>query len=118
NPAGVAGRFRVGWFDAVLARFALGFAGPVDRLALTCVDRVEALAERAVVAAWSEPLAHEGRTEIARRARPGGRPHARPGGAARRIDGRVGAEIEALLGRRVDLESWSPTASGKRPRTV
>src|SRR5262249_22038600 len=108
NPAGVAGRFRVGWFDAVLARFALGFAGPVDRLALTCVDRVEALAERAVVAAWSEPLAHEGRTEIARRARPVVRPIDRP----------VVAEIEALLGRRVDLESWSPTASGKRPRTV
>jgi len=34
---------RVGWFDAVLARRSLELAGPIDRLALTCVDRLDTL---------------------------------------------------------------------------
>jgi adenylosuccinate synthase len=46
---GPAGRFRVGWFDAVLARHALGFAGPIDRLAVTCLDRIEPRPDRAIV---------------------------------------------------------------------
>lgn len=42
---GPAGRFRVGWFDPELARRAIGFAGPIDRLAITCLDRVADLPE-------------------------------------------------------------------------
>src|SRR5262249_53628144 len=32
------GAVRYGWFDAVLARYALAAAGPVDRLAVTYLD--------------------------------------------------------------------------------
>ena len=34
------GQFRVGHFDLVAARYALEVAGPTDRLAITCLDRV------------------------------------------------------------------------------
>jgi adenylosuccinate synthase len=37
--------FRVGWLDLVLLRYALDIVGPLDELALTCLDRVEALPE-------------------------------------------------------------------------
>lgn len=40
---GPAGRFRAGWFDAELARKAIGFAGPIDKLAITCLDRMTPL---------------------------------------------------------------------------
>ena len=39
------GAMRVGWFDAVLARRAIEIAGPIDRLAITCLDRLDALPE-------------------------------------------------------------------------
>lgn len=35
------GRFRLGWFDAVAARYALGAVGGVDRLVLTNLDRLD-----------------------------------------------------------------------------
>jgi adenylosuccinate synthase len=37
--------FRVGWLDTVLLRYALDTVGPLDTLALTCLDRLEALPE-------------------------------------------------------------------------
>jgi hypothetical protein len=37
------GPMRVGWFDAVAARYALRIAGGIDRLALTCLDRLQGL---------------------------------------------------------------------------
>jgi adenylosuccinate synthase len=37
--------FRVGWLDLVLLRYAMAIVGPLDCLALTCVDRLEALRE-------------------------------------------------------------------------
>ena len=37
--------FRVGWLDTVLLRYALDVAGRLDTLALTCLDRLEALPE-------------------------------------------------------------------------
>lgn len=40
---GPAGKFRVGHFDGELARRALDFAGPIDRIAITCLDRVDSL---------------------------------------------------------------------------
>ena len=43
GDAGWQGRFRVGAFDAVAARYALGVAGPVDMLAVTHLDRLTEL---------------------------------------------------------------------------
>ncbi len=40
---GWQGRFRVGLFDAVAARYALAAAGPVDGLAMTHIDRLPGL---------------------------------------------------------------------------
>jgi len=37
------GRFRVGAFDAVLTRYARDRCGPIDGLAVTCLDRLDAL---------------------------------------------------------------------------
>lgn len=37
------GPFRCGWFDAVSARYAIDANGGIDALAVTCLDRVEAL---------------------------------------------------------------------------
>jgi len=113
NPDdGWAGRFRVGWFDAVLARHALDFAGPIDRLAITCCDRLEG--EAAIVDAWQTPagevrdlraLAVDARTAIATAAVP----------TVRTVPAMVAA-IEAALGRTVDVASWGPTAADKRAR--
>jgi adenylosuccinate synthase len=43
NAAGWQGRFRVGPFDAVAARYALSVTGPVDAIALTHLDRLPQL---------------------------------------------------------------------------
>jgi adenylosuccinate synthase len=93
---GPAGRFRVGWFDAVLARRALDFAGPIDRLAITNLDRIAAVRDPAVVTAWTGPLAANARPVL------------------ERVDAMAPA-IERLLERRIDLPSWGPTAAAKRP---
>lgn len=37
--------FRVGWLDLVLLRYALAVTGPLDYLAVTCLDRLAALDE-------------------------------------------------------------------------
>lgn len=37
------GTFRAGWFDLLMARHALAVAGPIDGLALTCLDRLAGL---------------------------------------------------------------------------
>jgi adenylosuccinate synthase len=47
--AGWQGRFRVGLFDVVAARYALDVAGPVDSIALTHVDRLHDLPARVCV---------------------------------------------------------------------
>ena len=96
---GPAGRFRVGWFDAVLARHAIAFAGPIDHLAVTCLDRAAALPERAVVDAWDrEQLDTAGAFAAV--------PH------VRRVDALAPA-IAELLGRRIDVESHGPRARDK-----
>jgi adenylosuccinate synthase len=97
---GPAGRFRVGWFDAVLARYALACAGPIDRLAITCLDRVAALPEHAVVEAWNvEKLDTAGALAAVPR--------------LRRVDAMASA-ITSILGRAIDVQSWGPTANDKR----
>ena len=112
NPPGAAGAFRVGWFDGVLARLTLGFAGPVDRLAVTQLDRVPLDAPVFAVEAWNEDVTDLAlipaakRTELAATARP----------VLRAIDGDYVEAIEALVGRRVDLESRGMAARDKRPR--
>ncbi len=113
NPNdGWSGGFRVGWFDGVLARHALAFAGPVDRLALTCVDRAAMLDPIHVVDAWQTPdgrvtdlatIAADRRTPIAARATAIVRPVVS-----------IAPAVAELLGRAVDLESWGPTAGAKR----
>lgn len=95
-----AGRFRVGWFDAVLARHALAFAGPIDHLALTCVDRVAALPQQGLVDAWD-------REDFSTAGAFAARAHVEPVAS-------LAAAIPALLGRRVDLESHGPRAADKR----
>lgn len=52
---GPAGKFRVGHFDAELARRALDFAGPIDRIAITCLDRVPNMLEK-ISAALGRPI--------------------------------------------------------------
>jgi adenylosuccinate synthase len=46
DPAGWQGRFRVGVFDAVAARYAIAVAGTVDLLAFTHLDRLAQLPAR------------------------------------------------------------------------
>lgn len=98
---GQAGRFRVGWFDAVLARHALAFAGPIDRLAVTCLDRVAALPDRAVVTGWRD--ASDNIECAVETAEP----------IVRAVDD-VGDAIAELLGRRIDVASYGPAARDKR----
>ena len=100
---GPAGRFRVGWFDAVLARHALAFAGPIDRLAVTCFDRVAGLANRAIIDAWRD-------------AGPIDTAHATTAVPLVRLVDSLPAAIETALGRRIDVQSWGPTAGAKRTR--
>jgi adenylosuccinate synthase len=106
NPPGVAGRFRVGYFDAVLARYALAVAGPIDRLAVTCLDRTAAL--DAIAVGWDNlgelaavPVAE--RTHAALSAKP----------VLRAVVGDYGHVIERCLGRRIDVGSWGMTAADK-----
>ena len=100
---GPAGRFRVGWFDAVLARHALGFAGPIDHLAITCFDRLAALPHHAIVDAWLDAPSITTATASAAVA------------VVRHVDA-LPTAIEAALGRPIDVQSWGPTASAKRVR--
>lgn len=97
---GAAGRFRVGWFDAVLARHALAFAGPIDHLAVTCLDRVAALADRSIVDRYHVPIA-DLECDLG---------DAVP--VATRVDD-VGDAIATALGRRLDLRSFGPRACDK-----
>jgi len=107
---GPAGRFRVGWFDAVLARHALGFAGPIDRLAITCLDRIESMSGRAIVDAWHCAPGVD-RVDRVDRVDNATAIAARP--VVRIVDS-VSAAIVQAVGRPLDVESWGPTASAKR----
>lgn len=48
------GGFRVGWLDIVLLRYAMAAAGPLDGLALTCLDRLAALPAAFVCRAYRD----------------------------------------------------------------
>ncbi|HLL20881.1 MAG TPA: hypothetical protein VK427_02060, partial [Kofleriaceae bacterium] len=88
-------------FDAVLARHAIGFAGPIDHLAITCLDRVAPLADRSIVTRYHTPLAdleHEIAAAVP---------------VATRVDD-VGDAIASALGRPIDVRSWGPRARDKQ----
>lgn len=64
NPDGPwQGPFRVGWFDAVLTRYAIRANGGVDGLAVTCLDHV--------VADWRMADAYDGQRDITLHGAPG-----------------------------------------------
>ena len=52
---GWQGHFRVGWFDMVLARYALAVSGGADALAITNLDRFRTVPERKVCTAYRAP---------------------------------------------------------------
>jgi len=103
---GPAGQFRVGWFDAVLARYAVEVAGPIDRLAATCLDRLATMPDRSVVAAWKGVHADACGAEL----------EAAVGSAVpvvRQVDD-IAATIEAAVGHPIDVASFGPRARDKR----
>jgi adenylosuccinate synthase len=110
--------FRVGPLDLVLLRYALAIAGGLDYLAVTCLDRLEALPELQLCARYScggeeiaelaparsPDLAHQERlTALLGRCRP----------LLERADGpqalldRLAAELAVPIG----LTAWGPTAA-------
>ena len=110
---GQAGRFRVGWFDAVLARHAIAFAGPIDRLAVTCIDHVAGLPDRAVVTAWRDRASATAGDPRQRGELDGERDVATAAPVLRPVAD-VGVAISALLGRPIDVASHGPRAADKR----
>ncbi len=113
------GAFRVGWFDAVLARYALACVGGVDRLVVTCLDRLAdhpaprlcdayALGDRRLtdLAPASDPADRDALTASLRAVRPLLSPAPD-----------LLAAIAQALGRPVDLASYGPTATDKRELT-
>jgi adenylosuccinate synthase len=105
---GAQGAFRVGPFDAVMARYALRVAGAVDELAVTHMDRLAALPPR-VCLAYDPPVAinHHAAHDLAA-CRPvfGPVPTDDPAAFAGAIGGLVGAPVGLL--------SFGPTAADKR----
>jgi adenylosuccinate synthase len=109
------GAFRAGHFDAVAHRYAVEVAGGVDALAITHLDAPARCPDLRICTAYDvadrlvpgefRDLAHQSRlTDLVSRARPGTlyRPHS------------FAADISALLGAPVGLESWGANRSDKR----
>lgn len=55
DNTGWQGHFRVGWFDLVLARYALAVSGGADSLAITNLDRFESVIDRKICTAYRMP---------------------------------------------------------------
>jgi adenylosuccinate synthase len=103
------GRFRLGWFDGVLARYALRVVGGVDTLVVTNLDRLAARMAR--VASTYEQMADlaAGDRDATTRALFAARPRYTECAAASLPDA-----IAHVAGRRVDVVSLGPTADDKR----
>jgi adenylosuccinate synthase len=112
------GRVRYGWFDAVLARYALEVAGGVDRLALTHLDLADRVPLQAAESyeggsGWLTPdprrplEAQEAITRSLSAVRP--RLRTLPGSRAGVLE-----ELQALVGRPVRLTSVGPRAGDIR----
>jgi adenylosuccinate synthase len=106
------GRFRLGWFDAPAARYALRAIGGVDALVLTNLDRLRELPSLQVCERY-EPDVRDFP------AAPSGGLTTWWGGCRPRYEQLAGAPetfapwVESVLGRRVDAVSTGPTASEK-----
>jgi adenylosuccinate synthase len=111
------GAVRYGWFDAVLARYALAVAGPLEGLALTHLDAPARLGRWRVCAGYGEPGGAEIADLLVERA---------AGGPATRLTNllfrarpvlegcdlsEVVRKTERLLGRGVDLLSRGPRST-------
>ncbi|MDZ4764246.1 MAG: adenylosuccinate synthetase [Chloroflexota bacterium] len=125
--------FRVGWFDAVVTRYALNVIGGVDALAVTCLDRLTEVADWQICTAYRLPrsesesglggevetiplcpnppdLDYQAQlTALLERATPIYEPYT---GA---MDGYL-SRLEALLGARIALTSAGVTADDKHIR--
>jgi adenylosuccinate synthase len=112
--------FRVGWLDLVLLRYARVIVGPLDGLALTCLDRLAELSELHVCRGYrvdgalltrlspapAPDLAYQEQlTSLLGRARP----------ILDRLDGpeALGRLLAVELGAPVVLRSYGPTAEDK-----
>ena len=113
------GAVRYGWFDAVLARYALAAAGPIESLAVTHLDAPPRLGhwkvcsgyeleDEEMLAALADPAR---RTALVSRVTPRLEDCAPTAEAVRR-------RIEELLGRRVDFVSEGPRAGDVRDLTA
>lgn len=128
DASGWQGRFRVGWPDLVLARYALAVAGPVDALAITHADRLAAVDQWLAATAYEGPcgrardlppspspdLAHQERLTAQLRA---SRPVLEPLALGPRGAGRTERYVDwigSALARPVWLVSAGPTAADKR----
>jgi adenylosuccinate synthase len=61
NPGGGwQGPMRCGWFDAVATRYALGLDTAVDHVAVTCLDRLDALRELRLCHSYRMPAGEGG----------------------------------------------------------
>ena len=115
--------FRVGWLDCVLLRYALEIVGPLDYLAVTCLDRVAELPELFVCEAYQSADAtaitrltvspqprdlvyQEQLTRLLEQVRP--ILTAIPNNQA------LLQHISTSLGVRIGIESWGESAESKR----
>lgn len=113
--------FRVGWLDLVLLRYARAVVGPLDMLALTCLDRLAELPDAFICPRYScdgatieslplaenpQDLVHQERlTATLLRCRP----QLEPLGSPEALIARLGAELGAPVG----ITSWGPAAEAK-----
>jgi adenylosuccinate synthase len=114
--------FRAGWLDLVMLRYALDVIGRLDRLAVTCLDRLSALPSNNVCRSY-----HYDSFEVARLARS---PESRSLAYQERLTQSLArcrpqlervADAQALLdllardlNLPIALTSWGPTADDKR----
>jgi adenylosuccinate synthase len=112
--------FRVGWLDLVLLRYALAVAGPLDSLALTCLDRLADLPELYLCSAYDcngeriEQLPAPTRPDLAQQARLTSllgrcRPLLERQDHGLQLAARISRELALPMG----IISMGPTAGGK-----
>lgn len=127
------GRFRVGGFDRIMARYALAVVGGVDGLAITCLDRLKTSSVIEWVSSWEyqgdpsevkDLFQMEGARVLEIQANPAPdrvRQERLTQALAKCIplrealpdEGALLSRIEAELHVPVVLQSWGPTASDK-----
>jgi adenylosuccinate synthase len=121
NPANPwQGPFRVGHFDAVAHRYALEVGGGIDGLALTHLDLASARPDLRLCTSYAEgpslapgPAGDLDRQERLTHALLSAKPDL-SGGPVRDWPSAVSAALEVPIA----VESWGPTASDKRVRSM